>query len=107
LQFYSGAVRLSLRSALVPSPRAHRRRYFGVLAPTAASGKFPQRPRTAGCGRTKTLPTHENRSGERGRRSWSGTGNRGSDPRGRGRPRTRPRLAATPTRATRGECCGR
>jgi len=35
----------------VPLPRVHRCRYFGVLAPTAGSGKFPQRPRTAAGGR--------------------------------------------------------
>jgi hypothetical protein len=38
-------------AALVPPPRIHRHRYFGVLARTAAYGKFPLRPRTAGGGR--------------------------------------------------------
>jgi hypothetical protein len=31
-------------AALVPPPRVHRHRYLGVLARTAAHGKFPLRP---------------------------------------------------------------
>jgi hypothetical protein len=38
-------------AALVPPPRIHRHRYFGVLARTAAPGKFPRQPRMAGVGR--------------------------------------------------------
>jgi hypothetical protein len=39
---------------LVPPPRVHRHRYYGVLARTAAHGKFPWRPRAAGVGRSET-----------------------------------------------------
>jgi hypothetical protein len=42
-------------AALVPPPRIHRHHYFGVLARTAAHGKFPRRPRTAGVGRSATV----------------------------------------------------
>jgi hypothetical protein len=35
-------------AALVPPPRLHRHRYFGVLVRMAAHWKFPRRPRTAG-----------------------------------------------------------
>ena len=38
-------------AALVPPPSVHRHRYFGVLARTAAHGKFSPRPRAAACGR--------------------------------------------------------
>jgi hypothetical protein len=38
-------------AALVPPPRIHRHRYFGVLTRTAAYEKFPRRPRRAGVGR--------------------------------------------------------
>jgi hypothetical protein len=43
-------------AALIPPPRVHRDRYFGVLARTAAKRKFPRRPRTAGVGRCPPLP---------------------------------------------------
>jgi hypothetical protein len=36
---------LDCLAALVPPPRVHRHRYFGVLARTAAYRKFPLRPR--------------------------------------------------------------
>jgi len=39
-------------AALVPPPRVHRHRYFGVLARTAAHRKVPWRARVAGAGRT-------------------------------------------------------
>ena len=42
-------------AALVPPPRIHHHRYFGALARTAAYGKFPLRPRTAGGGRESTI----------------------------------------------------
>ena len=38
-------------AALVPPPRFHRLRYFGVLARTAAQGKFCWRPRMRASGR--------------------------------------------------------
>ena len=38
-------------AALVPPPRIHRHRYFGVLAGTAAHRKSSAQPLTAGCGR--------------------------------------------------------
>lgn len=42
-------------AALVPPPRTHRSRYFGVLASTAAHWKFPRRRRTTGAGHSKTV----------------------------------------------------
>jgi hypothetical protein len=41
-------------AALVPPPRIHRHRYFGVPARTAAAGQFSRRPATAGSGRSAT-----------------------------------------------------
>ena len=41
-------------AALVPPPRTHRSRYFGVLASTAAHWKFPRRRRMTGAGRSAT-----------------------------------------------------
>jgi len=41
--------------ALLPPVRIGRRRYFGVLARTAAHEKVPQRHRMAGVGRTRPL----------------------------------------------------
>jgi hypothetical protein len=38
-------------AALVSPLRVHRNRYFGVLARTAAHGKFPRRPGPSGPGR--------------------------------------------------------
>ena len=35
-------------------PRVHHYRHFGVPAQTAAHGKFPRRPQTAGAGRSAT-----------------------------------------------------
>ena len=52
-------------AALVPPPRIHHHRYFGVLARTAAHGKFPWRPRTAGVGRER--PDGDRRSSTRSR----------------------------------------
>jgi len=40
-------------AALVPPPRTHRSRYFGVLASTAAHWKCPRRRRMTGAGRFK------------------------------------------------------
>ena len=42
-------------AALVPPPRVHRDRYYGVLARTAAHRKFSERSGTAGFGRTHPL----------------------------------------------------
>ena len=41
-------------AALVPPPRIHRQRYFAVLARTAAHGKLPRQPRTAGPSRLRS-----------------------------------------------------
>jgi len=40
-------VLLDRLAALVPPPRSHRHRYFGLFARTAAHRTFPRRPRTA------------------------------------------------------------
>jgi len=43
-------------AALVPPPRLHRHRYFGVLVRTATDWKFPRRPRPSGRGRQPRFP---------------------------------------------------